>query len=179
MRVDDDRPLDRRWLRNEVEKLQEGRRLQIRNLQNGVSLFPQDLGVGVSQVVPVIVAALHSTSGLVAIEEPESNIHPRFQVVLADLFITQAKANRNVLFLVETHSEHLMLRVMRRMRETFEGRQQGELAVVPSDVSVLFVERYEGRMVARRMPLNEAGELVKAWPGGFFEEGLREQLGDD
>jgi hypothetical protein len=65
------------------------------------------------------------------------------------------------------------------MRETFEGRQQGELAVVPSDVSVLFVERYEGRMLARRMPLNEAGESVKAWPGGFFEEGLREQLGDD
>ena len=131
MRVDDDRPLDRRWLREQVEKLQEGRRLQIRNLQNGVSLFPQDLGVGVSQVVPVIVAALHGTSGLVAIEEPESNIHPRFQVVLADLFITQAKANRNVLFLVETHSEHLMLRVMRRMRETFHGRQQGETCRCP------------------------------------------------
>ena len=63
MRVDDDRPLDRRWLREEVEKLQEGRRLQIRNRQNGVSLFPQDLGVGVSQVLPVIVAALHNTSG--------------------------------------------------------------------------------------------------------------------
>jgi hypothetical protein len=29
------------------------------------------------------------------------------------------------------------------------------------------------------MPLNEAGELVKAWPGGFFEEGLKEQFGDD
>ena len=94
--------------------------------QNGVSLFPQDLGVGVSQVVPVIVAALHSTSGLVAIEEPESNIHPRFQVVLADLFITQAKANPNVLFLIETHSEHLMLRCLRRIRAASDGERAAD-----------------------------------------------------
>jgi len=26
------------------------------------------------------------------------------------------------------------------------------------------------------MPLNERGELIKDWPGGFFEEGLREVL---
>ncbi len=170
-------------IRQRLEGLPEDSKLEFEQIDSGLVMAPQDLGVGISQVIPVMVAALHKpadpASRVVMIEEPESNIHPAFQVVLADLFITQAKANPNALFLVETHSEHLLLRVMRRMRETFQGRQQGELAVVPSDVSVLFVERYEGRMLARRMPLNEAGELVKAWPGGFFEEGLREQLGDD
>jgi hypothetical protein len=40
----------------------------------------------------------------------------------------------------------------------------------------MLIEKDGARSVARRMPLNERGELVKAWPGGFFEEGLREVL---
>ena len=39
---------------------------------------------------------------------------------------------------------------------------------------VLFVEPDGARSLIREMPLNERGELVKAWPGGFFEEVLRE-----
>jgi len=41
-------------------------------------------------------------------------------------------------------------------------------------VCVLFVEPDGSHSIVREMPLNENGELVKAWPGGFFEEGLRE-----
>jgi hypothetical protein len=72
--------------------------------------------------------------------------------VLADLFITQAKANPNVLFLIETHSEHLILRIMRRMRETFRGKQPGGLTLTPKGVSVLYVERDADRTVVRSMP---------------------------
>lgn len=170
-------------LLRQLENLPETSKLELQHIESELLLAPQDLGIGISQVIPVIAAALDNTPTqeprVVMIEEPESNIHPAFQVILADLFITQAKANPNALFLIETHSEHLMLRVMRRMRETFHGKQQGELAIGPSDVSVLFVERDDERTLVRKMPLNEAGELVKAWPGGFFEEGLREQFGDD
>ncbi len=81
-------------LREEVTGLLERTRLQIRNLETGTLLAPSDLGVGIAQALPVIVAALHHNAGIVAIEEPESNIHPAFQVVLADLFITQAMASR-------------------------------------------------------------------------------------
>ena len=169
---------DLKPLREQISRLPEGRRLRIVS-SNGASFSPQDLGVGISQVIPVIVTALHNSSGVVAIEEPESNIHPAFQVVLGDLFLSQANASRETMFLVETHSEHLVLRIMRRMRETYHGEQQGELAVRPSDISILFVEREADRTLVRPMPLNEVGELVKAWPGGFFEEGLREQFGDD
>ena len=50
--------------------------------------------------------------------------------------------------------------------------------LTPADVSVLYVEPDGTRSIVREMPLNVLGELVKSWPGGFFEEGLREQFGD-
>ena len=81
-------------------------------------------------------------------------------------------------FILETHSEHLILRLMRRMRESHANKDIGLPAVTPSDVSVLYVEPDGTRSIVREMPLNELGELVKSWPGGFFEEGLREQFGD-
>jgi predicted ATPase len=79
---------------------------------------------------------------------------------------------------LETHSEHLILRVMRRMRETYQKKDTGLPKVTPADVSVLYVEPDGARSIVREMPLNELGELVKSWPGGFFEEGLREQFDD-
>ena len=66
---------------------------------------------------------------------------------------------------------------MRRMRETSTGKlPEGAIPVRPEDVAVLFVESDGSQSIVREMPLNERGELVKAWPGGFFEEGLREIL---
>lgn len=148
-------------------------RLYLREENNGIEVLPQDVGVGISQLIPVIVAALASR-GIVAIEQPELHIHPAWQVVLGDLFLEQAK-QKDMLFLLETHSEHLVLRIMRRMRETFENSlPPASPAATPDDVNVLFVEAYDGRTLVRPMPLNEAGELVKAWPGGFFEERLTE-----
>lgn len=130
-----------------------------------------------SQLIPVVVATL-STPGIVAIEQPELHIHPAWQVVLGDLFLTQSE-KEGARFLLETHSEHLVLRIMRRMRETFSNTTPpGAPKAEPKDVAVYYVEIDEDQTIVREMPLNEAGELIKAWPGGFFEEGLREQIGD-
>ena len=172
--------LDLDWVRSQVLELPEGRRLTIRDLRTRVSLFPQDLGVGMSQVIPVIVAALHNRSGIVAIEEPESNIHPAFQVVLADLFIIQAKANPDVLFLVETHSEHLMLRCLRRIRESGDGEvENGVPDVRPEDIAVHFVEAGDDGPRIHRIRIDEDGEFLDPWPRGFFPERMKEIYGDD
>jgi predicted ATPase len=143
-----------------------------------MTLAPQDLGVGISQVIPVLVAALQEReAGIVAIEEPESNIHPAWQVVLADLFITQTKANPNALFLVETHSEHLMLRCLRRIRETAKGvLPEGIPAVTPEDIAVHFVESTDSGPRIRRIEIDEDGDFIDEWPGGFFEESYREKF---
>ncbi len=165
------------WLRQQVSALLEHTRLQIRNLQTDTLLFPCDLGVGISQMVPVIVAALHHRIGVVAIEEPESNIHPAFQVVLADLFISQAKANPNVIFLVETHSEHLLLRCLRRVRETTKKiHSESVAAVAPEDLAVHFVEPTPAGPRIHRIEIDEDGDFIDEWPGGFFEESFHEKF---
>ena len=168
------------WIRAKLAELHERTRLQIRHRASNTVVFPRDLGVGISQVIPVIVATLHNTSGIVAIEEPESNIHPAFQVVLADLFLTQAKANPNVLFLVETHSEHLMLRCLRRIRETSEGEvPEGEPSLKPEDIAVHFVEPGDDGPRIHRIRIDEDGEFLDPWPRGFFRERGKELYGDD
>lgn len=167
-------------IRAYLAELPEERRLRIRHLATGVLGHPRDVGYGLSQLIPVIVAALDTKTGIVSVEEPESNIHPAFQVVLADLFITQAKANPNALFLIETHSEHLMLRCLRRIRETGDGELESGLpSVTPDDVAVHFVEPSEQGPAIHRIRIDKDGEFMDPWPRGFFPERMKEVYGDD
>jgi hypothetical protein len=144
----------------------------------GSFVLPSEVGAGISQLIPVVVAAIEGRGGLTLVEQPEIHVHPAVQVGLGDLLLDGARREgQRRITLIETHSEHLLLRVMRRMRETHDGTvPEGIRPVAPSDVSVVLVEKDGERCITRKMPLNERGELVKAWPGGFFEEGLREVL---
>ena len=146
------------------------------NNTSGISVRPWDVGVGISQILPVVVAALDpDRPAITAIEQPELHLHPRIQVELGDLFAQEI--DRGGIFLIETHSEHLLLRLMRRMRQTTDGtRGEGAPELRPEDIAVYIVEidPQGDQTLIREMPLNERGELVKAWPGGFFEEDLRE-----
>ena len=135
----------------------------------------RDVGIGVSQVLPVLVGAYAAKNQIIAIEQPEIHLHPALQADLGDVFLHSALGENRNRFLIETHSEHLLLRIMRRMRQTAAGElPEGIPKIQPKDVMVLFVEPDGPRSIIREMPLNEYGDLVKAWPGGFFEEGLRE-----
>lgn len=152
-------------------------RLRLRDRRTGATVSLRDVGVGISQVLPVLVAAYATQGRMHLIEQPEIHLHPRLQAELADVFIESALGERRNAFVLETHSEHLLLRLMRRIRETGEGRvPKGKSPVRPEDVAVLFIEPGPRGSVVRELPLNERGELVKPWPGGFFEEGLREML---
>jgi hypothetical protein len=145
------------------------------DVRSGTVMTHRDVGIGISQVLPVLVTAFASQELLIAIEQPEIHLHPALQAELGDVFLESALgANHNTL-LLETHSEHILLRVMRRMRDTVDGNlPKGAPEVHPDDVMVLYVEPDGPRSIVRQMPMNERGELVKAWPGGFFEEGLKE-----
>ena len=149
-------------------------RMQLYDETHKIYLHPLDIGFGISQVIPVMVGALDDTSQIFAVEQPELHVHPAVQVALGDVFIDGIK-NSNRTILIETHSEHLLLRIMRRMRETFEDRiEENRFSVSPDDIAVLFVEWHDSQTIIREMPVNERGELVKAWPGGFFEEDIEE-----
>lgn len=124
----------------------------------------RDVGVGVSQVLPVIVASLFARRGhIVLIEEPETHLHPSAQSVLANLFSFVSQM-RGVQFIVETHSEHMF----RRM-QTLVAKGSLPLAAT----AMYFVER-EGKD-ARLLPLeiDDFGR-VKNWPKEFFGDTLGE-----
>ncbi len=138
--------------------------------RSGVQVTPADVGFGVSQVLPIVVELLSRRESIIAIEQPETHLHPRLQARLADLFIdTVQQGGRGNQLIVETHSEHIMLRVQRRIREGL---------LDPSSVSVVYVDQ-EGSEPASVKPLrlNQQGDLLDDWPHGFFDERLEELFG--
>lgn len=149
-------------------------RVSIREEKTGIELMPQDVGVGISQTLPVIVGALRVKEGLLAIEQPELHIHPALQVALGDLFITRSRESQ-VCFLLETHSEHLMLRFLRRIRETDEGSlPPGKDALRPEQLAVYYVEQGKSGVSVFPIRISEDGEFIDRWPKGFFDERAQE-----
>ncbi|MBW8190295.1 DUF3696 domain-containing protein [Neiella marina] len=142
------------------------------NLQS-IEVTPSDIGVGFSQLYPLVSASLLASKGLIACEQPELHVHPRVQVAIGDL-LTQA--NDNVNFLIETHSEHLILRLLRRIRETSDGELPENLKpVTPKDVSIVYLEPTQVGVVAKPIDIDKDGEFTTNWPRGFFSE-RREEL---
>ena len=140
---------------------------------NHINVDPCDIGVGVSQLMPLVVAAFNSKKGIVAIEQPELHIHPKVQVSVGDL-LTQV--NTDIDFLVETHSEHLILRILKRIRQTADNElPEGFTEVNPSDVSIVYLEASGEGVKVRKMEVDEDGEFIGRWPNGFFAE-RREEL---
>ncbi len=141
---------------------------------------PQDVGVGISQVLPVVVAAQDISASVVCIEQPELHIHPSVQVGLGDLFIDGA-LNKGLSFLIETHSEHLVMRLQRRIRETSSGDlQPGQSPLLATDVNIIYIDRDDvGKVTAVEVGLDSNGKFMDRWPRGFFPERMREALPKD
>ncbi|MCQ8105988.1 DUF3696 domain-containing protein [Methylomonas sp. SURF-2] len=167
-------------IRQEIEALPEKKRLLLRQEKDFLDVAPQDVGIGISQVIPVVVAALAQKSGIAAIEQPELHIHPAVQVALGDLFIQQTndEAGFSRQFLIETHSEHLLLRLLRRIRQSSEGQVAEELKLSPDRVAVYYVESSSQGTVLKHLRINEEGRFDDRWPRGFFEEREKEYFGD-
>ncbi len=142
----------------------------------GSLVLPSEVGAGVSQVIPIIVAALEGRAGLSLVEQPEIHVHPAMQVGLGDLLIDAAtREGARRLQLVETHSEHLILRLLRRIRETTEkDLAEGAPALSADKLSVVHVESQPDGVRIRRLRVDDQGEFQDRWPKGFFEERAEE-----
>lgn len=162
-------------LKNNEANLTDIQELNLVDMRSNTIVSHRDVGIGVSQALPVLVSAYAWQNQIIAIEQPEIHLHPALQADLGDVFIQSALGDNKNSFILETHSEHLLLRIMRRIRETSSGKlPEGCLPVQPEDVMVLFVEPDGKRSIIREMPLDKRGDLIKHWPGGFFEEDFRE-----
>jgi hypothetical protein len=172
----DSEELAERWAQELVEARSEAiQDLVLIDKRTGTPVSHRDVGIGVSQVLPVLVSAYAFRDQLIAIEQPEIHLHPALQAELGDVFLASALGEQGNTFLIETHSEHLILRILRRIRETTdEELPEGAPATRPQDVAVLYVKPGAGGAEVIHIPITEEGEFAQPWPDGFFPERAKE-----
>jgi hypothetical protein len=144
--------------------------------KSGNTLGFQDVGSGISYVLPIITSLWCKKLSL--IEQPELHLHPKAQCELADVFI--ASLNLGNASVIESHSEHILLRLGRRIRETTNGYLlPNELKLSPDDVNIYYFDpQPNGSTSVKKIRLDKQGELMDRWPGGFFSERDRELFGE-
>lgn len=169
-----------------------------------------DVGVGVWQLIPVLAATRfyrhhlndyeqedeqyversdNDACGVRGIEQPELHLHPAIQSHMGDLFVRHVSespiedASIASSLIIETHSEHIILRILRRIRETSAGRnprlplehfpkeKNPSLAITPDDVSVIYVKATQERGTeVFPIGVTNDGGFTCDWPDGFFSE---------
>lgn len=132
-----------------------------------------DVGFGVSQVLPVLVQAFYAApQSTVWIEQPEVHLHAQVQAELADACIAAVQACENgqprqVQLIIESHSEHFLNRLQRRIAEG---------GIAASEVAVYFCRRTGAATELDPLRLNEFGE-IENWPENFFGDEMADIAG--
>jgi len=140
--------------------------LRLNLLSGGHEVDLTSVGVGVSQVLPVLVSCLTAKRGaILLIEQPELHLHPKLQMDLADFLISCCQFGKQII--VETHSEHIVNRIRRRIAEADNGELE-------SLIGVLFAEQSKGVTQYRSPSINKFGGLGSDWPDGFLDIGAGE-----
>ncbi len=139
----------------------------IMQITNDDGMIQQDLthvGVGVSQVLPILVMCLLAEEGdVIILEQPELHLHPKVQTRLADFFVAMNKLGKQCI--VETHSEYLINRLRLLVVKSDDNK-------IADDTMIYFVEKdkTEGYSMYRNIVINTYGKIER-WPDGFFDEG--------
>ena len=130
-----------------------------------------DGGTGIAQVLPLLVqCAIDERAGqgtsptLQIVEEPEMHLHPAAHVGLADVYLRTAQAT-GTQFLIETHSETMLLRLRRRIAEG---------TYPPEMVGIHVVEQVDGTSIVRHVKIDAQGNLGDEWPEGYFSQDYHE-----
>lgn len=145
-----------------VEEIKAGTglyRVHVKRSAQSPEVLITDVGFGVSQVLPVLVLCYYVPEGsVVLLEQPEIHLHPSVQSGLADVFIDAANV-RNVQFVIESHSEHLLRRLQRRVAEADQ--------VKAKDIALYFCEARDDGSKLIPLELNLFGAITN-WPPDFF-----------
>jgi len=146
--------------------------VRVRVLKDSPEVLITDVGFGISQILPVIVQCFYvPAKSTLFFEQPEIHLHPSVQSHLGDLFLEAIKmkengADRNTQIVVESHSEHLIRRIQRRIAEG---------AVSPDDVAIYFI--HHGKDGAKMEALNiDLFGNVTNWPNNFFGDELEDLM---
>jgi predicted ATPase len=123
-----------------------------------------DVGFGVSQILPVITLCYYAPEGsTVLLEQPEIHLHPSVQAGLADVLVDAIKT-RHIQIILESHSEHLLRRLQRRVAEE---------KLQPLDTALYFCTQDRGESKVTPLELDPLGN-IKNWPKDFFGDDFGE-----
>ncbi len=140
-------------------------------IDKGVEVNIVDAGFGYTQFLYVSAFILSANSGshdkpvFLLLEEPAAHLYQKLVVELFDIIWKQLSANKFVL--IETHSEHILMRLRRRVTE-------GKIA--PSDVAVYFFKKEQGKTWAEKVEIDEYGELSESFPPDFFSKDFEDLI---
>jgi len=176
----------------EVVPLGVGEIYQLRVKENDISVNLADVGFGLSQVLPIVTECINfSISGiekktrlggktyipylgeekievnrLLLIEQPEIHLNPKIQAELGDFFVKIAKRNRALL--IETHSEHIISRIQRRVVDGL---------LKPEDVVIYFFSKHDtiNKSKIKKISILPTGAF-SYWPDGFFQEDYEDAI---
>lgn len=129
-----------------------------------------DVGFGISQVLPVLVQCFYApANAIVIMEQPEIHLHPSAQAALADVMIDVINSkengkNRNIQLIIETHSEHFLKRLQRRIAED---------EVSQDDISAYFAKVDQSPAKLEPLEIDLFGN-IRNWPKNFFGD----EMGD-
>lgn len=129
-----------------------------------------DVGFGVAQVLPALVQAFYAPPGsTVWMEQPEIHLHPMAQANLADAMISAVQAyengeKRKTQLIIETHSEHFLTRLQRRVAERH---------ISAEDIAVYFVKSGNNGAELEALELDDDGEILN-WPKNFFGDEMED-----
>ncbi len=142
----------------------------------------EDVGTGISQVIPVLISALKNANGNTKyFEQPELHLHPKLQTTLCDLFIEGKNHpdRTDSCSVIESHSEHMILRLLRRVRETsMADIQHHRFNVTPDEISILYFEPEGDESFVHLLRVSPDGTFVDRWPAGFFDERFEEMFNE-
>jgi len=180
-------------------------RLLIKDAQGNTFNF-EDIGSGVSYMLPVVISACDKTNTIKFIQQPELHIHPALQSNLANIFIDTfetpkivksetkyhenyenymmaqqeedpefvgvkySAVSRTSQFIIETHSEHLILRFLKRIKDS--KKRKSTRPIKPENVALLYFrpDPIKNCTQIKRIRISEDGGFVDSWPDGFFTE---------
>lgn len=138
--------------------------VRVRKTRTSADVLITDVGFGVSQILPVLALCYYVPEGsTIILEQPEIHLHPSVQSGLADVFIDAMK-NRHVQIILESHSEHLLRRIQRRIAEE---------DIAPTETALYFCEIGEGGSTLSRLNVDLFGN-IKNWPKDFFGDEFSE-----
>ena len=140
-------------------------RVQVQVSEHSAPVSIHDVGFGVSQILPVLVECFYAPpDSTIVIEQPELHLHPAVQQGLADLFVEVIRSRENgkdrgIQLIVESHSEHFLRRLQRRIAE--------HKTVTKDDVAAYFCSSGKEALEIQALKLDLYGSITN-WPKDFF-----------